>query len=285
MSLVAVCCSVISAEDISPLLRDRAAIERVYYHHRTGTRPPFEDLLPDVTLEKLVRQDLKKEASLRQRYGITISHELLDAEVQRINSTTRAPEMLAEIKTALDGDPKKFADVFARPILVERLLHDKFEDDCALHAVVRQQCEAARASLLAARSNGADVAQLLALLKRLGSNAVTQITWQLNSRPVEPHAPAADDVEIRKRFGPDARIISSPNGAVADQRDYLEDLPVALQKVIHSQLRQSADVSAVIETPGSFMLYLARTKTETALAVACLTLPKRSYEAWLEEQP
>jgi len=284
MSLLAVWCSVTSAEEVSPIVRDRAAIERVYYNHRTWTRPPFEDLLPNATLEQLVRQDLKKEAWLKQRYGTTISHELLDAEVQRINSTTRAPEVLAEIKAALGGDPEKFADVFARPILVERLLHERFEADSALHAAARRQCEAARAALLAARSNGADAAQLLALLKGLDSNAVTQTTWQLTARPVEPRAPAADEAEIRKRFGPDAKIISSPNGAVPDRKDYFEDLPVALQKVIHAQLRQSGDISAVIETPRGFLLYLARTKTETALAVACLTLPKRSYEAWLAGQ-
>ena len=41
---------------------------------------------------------------------------MLDAEVQRINTTTHAPDMLAEIKAALDNDPVKFANVFAKPI-------------------------------------------------------------------------------------------------------------------------------------------------------------------------
>lgn len=54
--------------------------------------------------------------------------------------------------------------------------------------------------------------------------------------------------------------------------------------MLRVQLRQVGDVSAVIETPSSFLLYVAKEKTATALTVACLSLPKRSYEQWLAEQ-
>ena len=66
---------------------------------------------------------------------------------------------------------------------------------------------------------------------------------------------------------------------------YFEDLAPVLQRVLRVQLRQPGDVSAVIETPGGFLLYLARGKSDQAFAVACLALPKRNYEQWLEEQP
>ena len=89
------------AADLVSLCADRAAIERVYYHHRLGQKPPFEQVLPPATLEILVQQDLRKEAVLRKVYGVEVTSVLLDAEVQRINTTTRAPEVLAEIKTAL----------------------------------------------------------------------------------------------------------------------------------------------------------------------------------------
>ena len=76
----------------------------------------------------------EKEAVLRKVYGVAITPALLDAEVQRINTTTRAPDMLAEIKAALGNDPAKFAQAFAKPFLVERLLREKFDNDEALHA-------------------------------------------------------------------------------------------------------------------------------------------------------
>ena len=51
-------------------------------------------------LTNLVRLDLRKEAVLKKTYGVAISPALLDAEVLRINITTRAPEMLAVYGTS-----------------------------------------------------------------------------------------------------------------------------------------------------------------------------------------
>jgi len=282
--MVMVCCSAALAEDFASLCADRTAIERVYYHHRTGTKPPFDVAMPQATLESLVRLDLKKEAVLRDRYGVTITPAMLDAEVHRINTTTRAPEMLAEIKTALGNDPARFAESFAKPFLVERLLRDKFENDDALHASRRQKCESVRTALLEAKTNGASVAQLLARLQRAGSNDVQVLTWQLTPHPAEPSAPTPDELEIKKRFGPDAQILSSPGDGAANRKFYFEDLPGELQRVLRVQLRQAGDLSAVIETPGGFLLYVATEKTAKVLSVGCLSLPKRDCEQWLNEQ-
>jgi len=54
--------------------------------------------------------------------------------------------------------------------------------------------------------------------------------------------------------------------------------------VLRAQLRQAGDVSAVIAMPTGFLLYLAMSRTEKALTVASLSLPKRCYEEWLNEQ-
>jgi hypothetical protein len=299
-------CVAAQAEDLAALVKDRAAIERVYYNHRLGQKPPFEEALPPATLEKLVRLDLKKEAVLRKAYGVTMSPAMLDIEVQRINTTTRAPDMLAEIKTALGNDPARFAQAFAKPFLVERLLHDKFDNDDALHAAQRREAERVRKQLLeasAAKSEGRNpkaegspksearslqappvTSNQLAILKASATGQFSETTWQLGARPAETNVPAADELEIKQRFGPNAQIISSPHGAEGDQKAYFEDLPAELQQVLRVELRQPGDVSAVIEIPGGFLLYVAKEKTATALTVACLSLPKRSYEEWLSEQ-
>jgi hypothetical protein len=282
--------SIAAAGDLASLRADRAAIEQVYYKHRLGEKPPFDETLPPAALEKLVRQDLRKEVALKTAYGIAITPALLDAEVERINTTTRAPEMLAEIKTALGNDPARFADVFAKPVLVERLLREKFDNDDVLHAPQRREMEEARKELLAAKANGANGANsvdLLALVKRGHANAVTETTWQLGARPEEkPGAETDDELEIKKRFGPNAQLLSSPNAADGkDRKFYFADVPGELQNVLQVQLRQAGDVSAVIEMPGGFLLYVAKEKTDAELSVAALSLPKRSYDEWLEEQP
>jgi hypothetical protein len=106
------------AADFRSQCADRAAIESVYYNHRLGEKPPFAQALPSATLENLVRQDLRKETALKKFYGVEVTPALLDAEVRRINSATRAPEMLAEIKAALNNDPERLADSFAKPFVV-----------------------------------------------------------------------------------------------------------------------------------------------------------------------
>lgn len=53
-------------EDLIARCADRAAIERVYFHHRLGEKLPFEQALPQAMLENLVRQDLRKEAALKK---------------------------------------------------------------------------------------------------------------------------------------------------------------------------------------------------------------------------
>lgn len=270
--------------DIAGLCADRTAIEQVYYEHRLGNKPLFEKALPPSLIEELIRQDLRKEAALQNVYGVEITPEMLEREVQRINTTTRGPEMLAEIKAALGHDPVRFAKAFAKPFLVERLLREKFENDDALHAPRRRECEQARNELLAAKTRGARLEELLAQLKQTHSNAVTETTWQLGARPEATNAPAADEIEIQNRFGPSAKILSSPPSRNADRKFYFEELPSELQNVLRVQLRQAGDVSAVIETPGGFLLYLAEENTPESLTVATLSLPKRSYDRWLAEQ-
>lgn len=279
--------SIADASDINSLRADRSAIERVYYSHRLGVKSTFDDALPPEALEKLIRRDLQNEATLKKVYGIAITPALLEVEVQRINTTTHAPEMLAEIKAALGNDPSRFANSFAKPILVEKILREKFDNDDALHSPQRREMEEARRKLLSAKSNGADYAGLLALLKRGQAGTVAETTWQMTPRPGEtPGAESAEEIEIRKRFGPQAQLLSPPrenNGR--ERKFYLSDLPGELQNVLRVQLRQAGDVSAVIEMPAGFVIYVAREKTDDALSVACLSIPKRAYEQWLEEQP
>jgi hypothetical protein len=284
LSLLLLACSTAWADDFAALCADRAAVERVYYSHLLGEKPPFDQATPPSLIERLVKTDQHKEAVLQRVYGVEITPAMLDAEVRRINTTTRAPATLAELKAALGNDPARFARTVARPILVERRLREKFDNDDALHAPRRRAVEQARNNLLAAKTNGAVWEELLALLKRGNTNAVTETTWQFGASPEATNPPDADEMEIKKRFGPNAELLSPPHNGGAERKFYFEDLPPDLQRVLRVQLHKAGDVSAVIETPGGFLLYLAKEKTADTLSVATLSLGKRSYEDWLKEQ-
>jgi len=304
--------------DLAVLCADRAAIERIYYNHRTGAKPPFEETLPADQLRRLVQTDLAKEAALRKVYGVEITPAMLAVEVQRINTTTRAPDILAELKSALGNDKNRFARTVAKPIVVERILRNRFENDDQLHAAQRREVENVRAqltnaaarfrssrreeapssnpqrstlnaqpdqSLLTSAATGELARDLVVLMKQRHSNEVTETTWQLDARPDGKRgAEHPGEREIRERFGPGAQILSAPQPRERDRQYYFEDLPGELQRVLRVQLRQPGDVSAVIETPGGFLLYVAKEKTDKALTTACLSIPKRSYEEWLAEQ-
>ena len=288
----------VASEDLVARVADRTAVERVYAEHRTGTKPPFEQAMPVALLEKLVREDLKKEAVLARTYAVTITDAMVAAEVRRIDSTTRAPETLAEIKAALGNDPARFARAMARPIVVERLLRERFENDDALHAPQRRAAESLRGRLLAVKEVGFD-ARFAVLKECQGGEVQEQVKWELTARPAEdaPPSPAATPgptqgkasggiytIEATAQL---AQVLTSPDKARGEKerKFYFEDLPGELQTVLRAQLRAPGDVSAVIEGPRAFQVHLARERTAAALSVAVLTIPKRSYEEWLAEQP
>jgi hypothetical protein len=282
-------------DDPAELIADRAAVERVYHEHRTGTKPRFEQAMPRDLLEKLVRLDLRKEVVLRRVYGVTVTAEMVEAEVRRIATTTRAPEMLAELKSALGGDPARFARTVARPIVVERTLRARFENDDALHAPQRRLADELRGRFLAAPA-----AERVALLLVDKTGETREITWQLAPSPHEGSPPVpqvssapttskasggAYSIEATAQI---AQVLSSPESAAApdaEPRFYFEDLEPELQAVLRAQLRQLGDVSAIIETPAAFLLFVAKEKTTEALTAASFTVRKRSYEQWLESQP
>jgi hypothetical protein len=229
-----------AADNFDSLCADRTAIERVYYNHRLGNKPPFDQASPPALIERLVKQDINKEKLLKKMYGLELTPAQVRQEASRIHSSTRAPDVLAELEAALGNDPQRFARTIARPIVIERM-------------------------------------------RQSNAGPVTEIVWQLSARPVEgADAQNEDEIEIGKRFGPNAQILSSASKE-AERKFYFEDLPPALQEVLWAQLRRRGDISAVIELPDSLLLYVARERSNAILAVAVLSLPKQSYEQWLEQ--
>ena len=114
-------------------------------------------------------------------YGIEITGSQVNAEVRRIDASTRAPEMLAELKAALGNNPARFARTVARPLVVERVLRSRYENDDVLHATGRRQAEAAREAALLAREQGLDTQT--AAMKKADHGTINEVTWQLGSPP------------------------------------------------------------------------------------------------------
>jgi len=264
------------------LRADRAAIEKVYHAHRLGTKCPFEESMPVAMIEKAVRLDLYKEAVLLRRYKVEVTPAMVAAEVQRIDTTTRAPEVLKEIKQALGNEPERFARSMARPIVVERELRRRFDTDDSLHAARRKEAEQAREKLLAGKS----------------VEDLHEATWLLTPRPEDdvPQGGGVSGTPMQTRGKAKSGTYSveataqlaqslAPPPSEEDRKLYFEDLNPELQNILRVQLQKPGDVSAIIETPGGFLVFLARERSTETLSAASLSIPKRSYETWLEQQP
>lgn len=277
-------------------IADRRAVEQVYYKHRLGTKPPFEETMPPALLGQLVQREVEKERVLKAVYAVEITDALVEAEVKRIEATSKAPEVLAEIQAALGGDRARFAATVARPIVVERILRARFENDEKLHAPTRQSADALRQRFLAAKAKGADAA--LAAAKETKDPAGREVAWSLRPRggaaptpaistPSQPTQGSASSksYSVEATVGR-AQVLSPPAGEAPglERKLYFEDLDPELQRVLQVQLRAAGDVSAVIESAQGFQIFLAAGRTEEELKVWAFALPKRSFDEWLATQ-
>lgn len=289
--------SAYSATNLATQLADRTAIERVYYQHRLGTKLPFEQALPPAVIEKLVEQDYQKEQVLRQVYNTQITDEQVTQEIRWIERTSRAPEVLVELRHALGNDATRFARTVVHPLIVERELRAHFENDDRAHASERQQTMLARNSILKAKAHNESPANLAQLFRNLQPGITHEVTWWLTSRPASAMRPTLAEVALNSNttvvtgglYSAETRIESSPkvNQPSTPQTDapcYFNDLSPELQQVLRTQMKASGDVSDVVETSNSFLLFLAIDKTPTMLKVLSLTVPKRSLEQWLMKQ-
>jgi N-acetylneuraminic acid mutarotase len=103
------------------------AIEEVYWRHRIwpkdnpGPKPTLDAVMSRAQVERKVNDYLRMSQLLAEQWQRPITPEQLQAEVERMASHTRRPDVLRELFAALGNDPFVIAECLARPILAERL--------------------------------------------------------------------------------------------------------------------------------------------------------------------
>ena len=102
------------------------AIEDVYWRHRIwpkerpDPKPSLDAVMSQATIEKKVQDYLRNSEALEQDWQKPITPEQLQAEMERMASHTKQPEVLRELFAALGNDPFVIAECLARPVLAER---------------------------------------------------------------------------------------------------------------------------------------------------------------------
>ena len=109
----------------------QTAIEDVYWRHRiwpdtnSGPKPPLEKVMSQADIEKKVTEYLRNSQVLENYWQRPITAEQLQAEMDRMASNTRQPEVLQQLFEAVGNDPFVIAECLARPVLAEGLVREQ----------------------------------------------------------------------------------------------------------------------------------------------------------------
>jgi N-acetylneuraminic acid mutarotase len=112
--------------DIAQRVAYQRAIEEVYWRHRIwpkenlNPKPSLDAVMSQASLEKKVADYLRNSQALEDYWQRPITSEQLQAEMDRMASDTKQPDVLRELFAALRNDPFVIAECLARPTLVER---------------------------------------------------------------------------------------------------------------------------------------------------------------------
>jgi hypothetical protein len=104
---------------IAERVRCQRAIESVYAQHRVRAGSPAR-ALTDALLERKAGDGALKSAALERFWGVTLTGDRLQAELERMAAHSQAPGTLRELWAALGDDPRLAAESLARPPLADR---------------------------------------------------------------------------------------------------------------------------------------------------------------------
>jgi N-acetylneuraminic acid mutarotase len=108
----------------------QTAIEDIYWRHRIwpdtnpSPKPPLDKVISQAQIEKKVTDYLRNSQALEDYWQRPITADQLQAEMERMASNTKQPEVLRELFDALGSDPFVIAECLARPILAEHLVRE-----------------------------------------------------------------------------------------------------------------------------------------------------------------
>ena len=251
--------------DIQQRMAARAAIEEVYQSHRIwpagneGSKPALRDVLPDSALRAAVEDDLLKGKALERIWGRSIGAEDLNAEIERMAASTRAPGVLQELFAALGNDPVLVAECLARPLLTDRLIRSAYASDPRYQEEIRTAVEHAlqRRPVIADLRRDAEYAEAIWTYGRGAERAERQGGARVISMDEATWRQSL--ARLHEEFG------SGSDWARVHQG--VEDLPVGI-------------LSSLQEDDERFFVQTVLEKNEARVKVATVAWRKTSFEEW-----
>ena len=238
-----------------PDLALKREVLRFYDARRQGDAGDFESRWPLHRIEAECQADQRRERLLAARYGVELDEPILEAEMQRIETTSKDPKGLEALKARFKNR-EAFLEAVVRPLLVERLLYQHFIADTELHAPQRRQAEAARRAMLEGDS----------------LEGMSTVAWRVASLN------AAQSSGGRYQ---NLATVGFPDDTDEEAFDF-ERLPVAWQARLQRELQHPGDVSSVMELPGSYVVFRLAARNAGEWQIDQWSVAKRDFRTWEE---
>src|SRR5437867_5847255 len=223
--------------DLEKRISAQSAIEGVYWRHRIwpsdnpGPKPSLDQVLPESVLRAKVEGYMLESKALERLWARPIRDEELQAEVERMAASSRAPQVLQEIFAALGNDPTLVAECLARPLVTDRLIRHAYANDPRYHLALKtaiEQSLARHASVAEVKNLGGEYGESVWVL---GSGRAVRAGTLGGARVIRmnPEAWRRNLDRLRSEFERTSVALRTPSVSTAAQSDpRAEDLPVGV---------------------------------------------------------
>jgi hypothetical protein len=238
----------------------QTAIEQIYWNHRiwpadnSSPKPPLHSVMPEEAVRYKVEDYLRQSNALATIWRNPITAKQLQAELDRITSHTRAPQVLEEIFTALGDDSYVIAETLARQTVVDRLIRKRYAYDDRFHGKTRAKAQAA----LETCDNAA---------------CMTTMTGEYAEIMLKLHLDAEDVGPLPRAFADGAVLL--------DANEWNAYLAMLVEKVGGTAGAPSLmSLSAIEETAEAFVVTAVIAWNVNEVRIATTSWPKRSFDDW-----
>ena len=111
---------------------------RIWPEQNLTKKPPREQLISNEEIYAQTVEMFKMESALANLYGIKITNNMLQTDLNRMAENTKDPKRLEQLFLILDNNPDMISNCVSRPHMVKAQLYSKFSKDQFFHDEVKQ---------------------------------------------------------------------------------------------------------------------------------------------------
>jgi len=199
-------------------------------------------------LLSLVNDALERE--IARRTGIIVTAKELTGFTRHVDASSKAPKVLAAVKTVFDGDVTAYRRIYLAPKMINRELHLWFSRDSKIQEQQRQSIQQAYA-------------------------------FVLSGKPFKEAASASGLTVVERKYEATSKI--APGALKAFYPNGVSSISEGFKKVLN-QITIGEILHTIIENDESYRVVRLQGKTGNSYQTTEIISPKRLFEAWYRQQ-